>query len=323
MDTPSKYIRDQVYTRANRSSRLSPNSPVINGRLVSLSSLETIRQLRNLTNDATAENAVVINFPSMPDTIELARKATYYTLSTFTLPDGFHQYQHTDPLRIPFSFKLHAFDHEYCPQGALTLLDVAAKLHALVLPVAKSGTTIGVKQAGVGLAGNTEADKEKSAASPSSNSVELTAEDGAVSFPVSVLLDLIYAGSDAPGISCVGYIEEVSVKLNGPWLTPPGSGNKNLPTSLDASFTFVHRPSHTNKFEVTNKTTNAQNAQAFAGDVKDRLYNTIALVNATAYQGFSSNGPLPVPSVPVPSVPVPSVPVPPRDQSPSRILPWW
>jgi hypothetical protein len=252
--------------------------------LIALTGLNDINNLAQLKNDATIQNAIVLNFPSMPDSVELVRKAVYSTHSLYVSPDGaLAWYQYTEPLRIPFSFRLHAFDVDYCPQGALTLLDVAAKLHSMVLPIGERGaSTIAVKI-------------EEPKVSTSEQSVSLGADDQAnghfdvkrdaaalnVRPPVSVFLDLIYVGSDAPGISCVGYLEEVSVKLNGPWLTPPGSGNKNLPTSIDASFTFVHRPSHTNAKQSAEVA-----VSAFADDVKDRLYNTLHLVNAKSYQGY-------------------------------------
>ena len=71
-----------------------------------------------------------INFPCMPDSIELARSAEYMVVPSQVMPDGLHQYKWTNPLVIPFSFKLHAFDEEFCPNGALSLLETVALLHS-------------------------------------------------------------------------------------------------------------------------------------------------------------------------------------------------
>lgn len=286
MATPQKFIRNQSYTRPSRSSRWSVDAPSVNGRLVTLTNFSRESGLNQLRNDATIQNAIVLNFPSMPDSVELARKAVYATHPLYLSPDGaVAWYQYTEPLRIPFSFKLHAFDHEYCPQGALTLLDIAAKLHSMVLPIGERGTsTTATKTAGAATGKSTaEQNLSLSADDPASRSFSITSDASTANVrpPVSVMLDLIYAGSDAPGISCVGYLEEVRVVLNGPWLTPPGSGNKNLPTSIDASFVFIHRPSHTNSKESAQVS-----VSALADDVKDRLYNTLHLVNATSYQGY-------------------------------------
>jgi len=291
MATPQKFVRNQSYVRANRSSRWSVDAPSVNGRLGTLSSFSRSSGLNQLRNDATVQNAIILNFPSMPDSIELARKAVYATHPLYLSPDGaVAWYQYTEPLRIPFSFKLHAFDHEYCPQGALTLLDIAAKLHSMILPIGERGTsTTATKIAGPSKAGpstkksTSEQSLSLSADDPASRSFSITSDASTANVrpPVAVMLDLIYAGSDAPGVSCVGYLDEVKVALNGPWLTPPGSGNMNLPTSIGASFVFVHRPSHTNTSEAAQVS-----VSALADDVKDRLYNTLHLVNTVSYQSY-------------------------------------
>ncbi len=285
MATPQKFVRNQSYTRSNRSSRWSTDAPSINGRLITLVNFSRDSGLAQLRNDSTIQNAIVLNFPSMPDSVDLVRKAVYATHPLFLSPDGaVAWYQYTEPLRIPFSFRLHAFDTDYCPQGALTLLDVAAKLQSMVLPIGERGTsTTASKTAGATGTSTSESNLALSADDPSSRNFNISSDAASANVrpPVAVLLDLIYAGSDAPGISCVGYLEEVGTKLNGPWLTPPGSGNKNLPTSLDASFVFVHRPSHTNAKQAAQVS-----VSAFADDVKDRLFNTLHLVNATGYQGY-------------------------------------
>src|ERR671925_632338 len=77
-----------------------------------------------------------IEFPMLPTKgIELNRVADYEVQSGIPVPDGIHMYKGTQPLQIPISFSLSIHDEEYCQDGALSLLMVAARLHALVLPI--------------------------------------------------------------------------------------------------------------------------------------------------------------------------------------------
>ena len=108
-------------------------------------------QLRVLDGPASAKSGsnVVIEFPAMPEVIELAREAEYNVQSYLNLPDGLHIYQKTAPLTIPISFKLHAFS-DYTTRGAIDLIQMGRRLHALTLPIrsgaggASSGSTSGV-----------------------------------------------------------------------------------------------------------------------------------------------------------------------------------
>jgi hypothetical protein len=228
----------------------------------------------------------------MPDSVDLARRANYNVLTTFTMPDGFHQYRGTEPLEIPFTFQLHAFDDEYCPQGCFTVLDVAAKLHALVVPIAPRRQSITTRSAGLAATPGKkpEPEQENDAVSPlGPRDVQPIGGETSTYFPVACLLDLIDAGNLAPGIRCVGYVKDVETRLLGPFLTPPSVG-KNLPSGLEARFTFVHRPSHTNRFSGDQRSDEIliENVQAYANDIKDRLYNTADLTQNTLYQGFLS-----------------------------------
>lgn len=267
----------------------------VNGYLRSLTELSQGISSILTQNPTDAKNAVIINFPAMPDSIELSRQANYSVLSTFTLPDGFHQYRGTDPLEIPLSFMLHAFDEEYCPHGALSLLFTAARLHALVLPIAPSGQQITTYSSGLAVeAGELpEAEKLRASAVPDPNKVTRTGGETSTYFPVAVLLDLIDAGNNMPGVRCVGYVRNVRTVFHGPWLNPPGIG-KNLPTWLECAFTFIHRPSHTNRFggaqnnAQLNPEIRLENVQAYADDIRRRLYNTANLTQDVIYQGFLS-----------------------------------
>lgn len=254
------------------------------GRLTSLSH-HTSGAQAILLGQTNVSNIVVIDFPSPPDFVELARRANYDVVSVFTTPDGFHQYQFTEPLKIPVEFSLHSQSPD-CPRGGLTLLDMAAKLHALTLPIGKQGERL-LPPAPAPDEPNQEA-KATQAAQPQTAEVRGIRgnEQSNISFPVACKLDLIWMGDNAPGIRCVGYVEEVRVKLHGPMLRGP-NGEINVPMAADFHFTFVHRPTHTNSgrgiFE-------AGHTQAFADDVKKTLYNSVGLIKnapGITFQGFN------------------------------------
>lgn len=289
---PVNVHRDKVYAR---------RTP-ISGRLISLTHAgEGIHSF--LLGAQSVTNAVVINFPSMPDVIELVRQAEYRVTSNFVIPDGIHQYKGTHPLEIPFTFKLHAFDDaEYCEHGALTLLQIAGRLHALTLPINRAGAEIVATAAGelASLTDTSDAGSEKRAVdtTPRINTVQ-----NPPLFPVACKLDLIYTGENSPGISCTGYVKDVNVKLYGPFMRTstirsnnPQINNTNykgLPTSAEYSFRFVHRPGHTNRFNSTQQAGNFDlgvQINAYADDVKNNFYNTVGLLSnkKLAYEGFTT-----------------------------------
>jgi hypothetical protein len=242
---------------------------------------------------------ISIDFPSMPDTIELARRAEYaVSPANIVLPDGVHMYKGTLPLEIPFSFKLHAFDQEFCPNGALTLLQLAARLHSFALPI--SSTSKQTTYAGYGSEGpppkagdppkpvmSEEQIHQSQAQQLGSGDLRTNLTSGNVFNPVTCVLELIYTSAYLPGISCVGYIKEVSAKLAGPWLRGPGK-SFNLPSSGDFSFTFVHRPGHGNVFDNQQTMKSTAQPQAYADYVAQHLYNTRSLVQVANYRGLSN-----------------------------------
>jgi len=124
----------------------------------------------------------------------------------------------------------------------------------------------------------------------SSNATQQTAITGAKDIfnPVTCWLHLMFIDDTQPGISCIGYVKDVGFKMNGPWRRSQ-SGGFNLPTSGDFSFTFVHRPGHGNSNFATSVVPNsiALQPQAYANDVKDKLFNTRNLVVAANYTGIS------------------------------------
>lgn len=262
------------------------------GRLVAMPTTSTLEQLNALQDSES--KFLSIDFPAMPDTIELARTADYKVSYSLPVPDGVHTYVGTKPLEIPISFKLHSFDKQYCKKGALTLLQLAARLHSFVLPISVfSSSNRAVPNApGTRITSGKTFDAAVEAAA-NQNTVAMVggvggSKVGGLAAPVTCWLHLVWAGNDKPGISARGYVREVSVKLNGPYLRGPNN-SFNLPTSADFSFVFIHRPGHGNDPNIIDSQfppTLAQSGQAYAQDVKNKFFNTRELVWAANYQGI-------------------------------------
>lgn len=266
------------------------------GRLVAMPSTTTTTQLNSiLDNERGFRNVISVDFPAMPDTIELARSADYYVNYNIVMPDGIHQYKGTKPMEIPVSFRLHALDQQYCKKGALTLLQLAARLHSFVLPISTFSKGFQIAPtAGTPAPANgkpTAAQTEAAASQDTTYGVvgASNSKTGGIYGPVTCWLHLMWVGDEQPGISAIGYVREVKVQFNGPWLRGPNN-SFNLPTSADFSFVFIHRPGHNNNQKTITSQfppTIAESGQAFADDVKDKLYNTRSLVYAANYQGFA------------------------------------
>lgn len=268
------------------------------GRLVAMPSTTSLSDLQSAQANQGFRNIISVDFPAMPDTIELARSADYAVNYNMVLPDGIHQYKGTKPMEIPLSFKLHFLDRQYCKQGALTLLQLAARLHSFILPIStfKRGTTVAPQygptntQAGAGK--GKDAQLQFDAAKEPLYSVKAASGNkGSIYSPVTCWLHLMWTAEDQPGVSCVGYVKDVKVVFGGPWNRGPNK-SFNLPTWAEYSFTFVHRPGHGNNVGFTDSTATfpeslAETPQTFADDAKDLLYNTRSLVYAANYQGFA------------------------------------
>ena len=250
-----------------------------------------------------------IDFPAMPEQIELARQAEYRVLTNMVVPDGVHQYMRTQPLEIPFEFKLHWQDKDYCKDGALTILNLAARLHALVTPLGDSNLSVTVQNDGalnddgtsnpsaaspnndankVAKAGQNSASQGSNQQSTTSASATFTSDStNKVDPPVACRLELMYTTTDGPGVVCNGYVKNVKAVLLQPWLRGP-SGSFNLPSAGIFSFTFVHRPGHGNWYSNKNNVAAVtQQAQAYADLIKNRLYNTRMLQTSSQYRGFA------------------------------------
>lgn len=260
------------------------------GRLVVLQALGEHNILDSLAASENRAGFVAINFPSMPDAIDLVRRADYTVSSPIGFPDGIHMYKGTAPLKIPFSFKIHSLDTEYCPKGARTLLEVAAALEALVVPFGSAKAV---------LKWGTSAESPGSPAPNDAAYVNATAKEPTSTWhtppenifpPATCYLELILTERDGVGIACVGYVEEVRIKLLGPFLRGPGI-SQNLPTAGEFEFTFVHHPGHGNAYQANTVGNRPEEQQAFAQVVKDRLFNTVGLMtNQSNFTGFSDSG---------------------------------
>lgn len=258
------------------------------GRLIVLEKLSTTRPL-----DTTLSDNVSIDFPAMPETIELARQADYKVISNMVVPDGVHQYRYTSPMTIPISFTLHASDDKYCPDGPLTILRVAARLHSFLLPFGESNAmavsvgndapvVAGIPAAGAPPVG-TETSVTHSSAEPEAEFTTSTS----VRFdpPVTCRLELMFVKDSEPGVVCNGYVKDVRVLLKGPWLRGPRQAY-NMPSSAEFSFTFMHRPAHYNSFSDKNGITGGGQVQAFSEYVLDKFYNTRELKGTGDFRGF-------------------------------------
>jgi len=274
---------------------ISRDSSRMNGRLLALPSRSHVLKNYDPVYDPRnpkVQNALLlstcIDFPAMPDVIELARRAEYNVHPNQVMPDGIHQYKHTSVLKIPVSFKLHYADTAYCTEGALTLLKIAARLHSFILPIKTGNEEIffGAKIGRDFPAATDDSQKEKDAqnANNSFDGIDVASVVGAehIYNPVVCQLELMYIDENSPGIVCRGYVDEVSAKLQGPWLRGPELAF-NLPTQAEYSFTFVHRPGHQNP--VDTKIVQRQ-PQAFANDVRQKLYFTRSLVQMADYKGL-------------------------------------
>jgi hypothetical protein len=251
-----------------------------------------------------------IDFPAMPDQIELARQADYRVQTNYAMPDGVHLYRGTNPMEVPFEFKLHYLDKSYCKEGALTLINIAARLHALVLPMGNSTLRItvqndspldhngqtdqGAKKPGTetaqsARAGQNSADNSginQQADADSSATVTLDSSN-AIDPPVTCRLELMYSTSTGPGVVCNGYVKNVKVAFLKPWLRGP-NGSFNLPSGGIYSFTFIHHPGHGNYFSNrTGVAAISQQANAYADFMRSRFYNTRMLQTTSKYRGFS------------------------------------
>jgi hypothetical protein len=195
---------------------------------------------------------------------------------------------------------------------------MAAKLHSLLLPINNSAdrsnisVTVGnyYGSAASGATGSGKAPNPSKDASANGTPASVGQEESisfsdntgqaTTVFPPACLLDLISVGdrNGAPGIRCYGYVSGVNVKLKGPWMrgaTEYGpNGIRNVPTSAEFSFTFVHAPGFSNYFGgAATSPFQLSGLSAFAQDVLGNLYNTVPLTEGQAqpnrYVGIGEN----------------------------------
>jgi len=240
-----------------------------------------------------ATGQIVINFPCMPETIELARSSTYITPQTIVQPDGQHIYMYTEPLRIPVRFSLSAMDDDYCrTDGPYALLALAARLHSLVMPIASQGNQA---QGNSGQAPTppptlNEIAAQQSAANAVAGLTSGDAQTATVNglyFPPACVLALVLAsgmpnGRPSLGIVCTGFVEKVAVTLHGPWLQGSFSGAngiRNMPSLAEYEFTFVNQPGYSNNL-AQNAGASAKVISTTAQDIFSSLYNDIGPGNS-------------------------------------------
>jgi hypothetical protein len=254
---------------------------------------------------AQNDSDIFIELPVMPDTVELAREAVFNNRVTTPLfPDGIHIYEHTTPVEIPVKFSLHAFDRYYCTDGPITLLTLAARMHAMTLPVQSVQLSKTQQEDAKGNAVNANAPSDKG----SEESQKKKADDVKdvyfdaegkkldefnISWPPVCVLSLIRAGAHGPGVNCAGFVRSVRVTLRGPWLRLRNSSEySNLPTSADYEFVFVHSPGYVNRLSYVEGDLMPQMAvQLFGPEVKGLLYNSRPITSVRGVstpQGFSS-----------------------------------
>lgn len=246
-------------------------------RLYSLSSADNNGWLTDFENS----DQVVINFPNLPDEIALDRDSEWSVKANQLMPDGFHVYQHTNPLQIPFTFKLHAFD-DYAVNGPETILQIAAGLHALTLPILTGRrTSLGNRTTtSSSLQNGTSVSQEQNHETSTDDPVDSVSRDRSqqIYFPPACVLDIM-VGSGGPsglGIHAVGYVRSVSVVLKGPWLSSGNdSVNRNLPSAAEFKFVFVHVPGYSNDVNALNAMQSVP--QLGAKFAKNSLYNSVSL----------------------------------------------
>lgn len=270
--------------------------PAYRQRRTSFARLSTIVNSAQVA-DPTGENEgqITINFPCMPDTIELARRANYDNLvKTPQNPDGQHQYMSTDPLEIPIEFAVNSYDEEFVGNdGPVALLALAARLHALTVPIYSQGTYVltatSAPPAPVQGGQDDEAKVVEKTATSSPAPVDTSVK---TLYPAPCILRLIAAewkGTDY-GITLRGFIRDARVSLKGPWLYG-GPGLNNLPSSASYGFTFVHQPSYTNNI-VSNPESNAilgGGVSVLAQDIYARFYNQAELGRLSGVNGANAN----------------------------------
>ncbi len=262
------------------------------GRLISIAADDNLSSGYN-PNRPTATNqlrkSVAIEFPAMPDEINVKRTALYEEVAHVWIPDGIHVYTGVNPLHLDFSFRLHHADRTYCSRGPYTLLDIAARLHAMLLPIRLNTTNdkdynayVGQISAGYGMR-NSESDVERKAQEGAAKYTSIVSRSMAK--PTVCQLELMNTGEQRPGILCRGYLKDVAVKFIGPYLRGPGN-IYNLPTAAEYSFTFVHVPGYSNTLTSFGAEGGLQ-YHAFAHTVRDKFYNTRDLVTGvSSYQGI-------------------------------------
>jgi len=240
----------------------------------------------NDTRNLTEQNGqIAISFPAMPEVLDFARQASFISNVNQANPDGIPIYKETSQLSLRVAFSLHAYDRDYTLEaGPVTLLAMAARLHAIAMPIYTQGQTPTTATAAPSVSQDKRNDESTQAQSGDTQATGQTKIANYL-FPAACVLRLIDARytpangvSYDYGVNMRGYVTDVSVKLRGPWLQG-GPTLVNLPTSADYEFTFVHSPAYSG-----NTSTNlVPNLSTMAQDIYTRFYSQQDISKIMAY----------------------------------------
>lgn len=255
----------------------------------------TYAQIRGLANsslagsDSTVEQPgeIVVNFPAMPDVIDFTRTANYNNVAASSpgLADGLHIYTGTSPLTLELSFTLHSYDVDFTAQdGPVALLAIAARLHALTLPIwqKNTGSLILTAASAIELPKANGSFGSEQALRALGNPANPFQPIGTY-YPMACQLRIITAAwtrgtiTTDYGVFCRGFVTKATARLKGPWLYG-GPNLQNLPSSAEYAITFVHQPGFSN-----DQANPLQNIQTMAQDVYQRFYNQDQLSKLASY----------------------------------------
>lgn len=288
-----------IQTPANPST-----TPKTYGRANTYAALYTLESGDNLTTSVipTAQGSrIIINFPAMPELLELARSAVYRNFSESPItPDGYHIYQHTEPMEVPIRFSISARDDDYCNgDGPLALLQTAASLQALQNPIrtGSQSANLGLGSA-ASVADNSQGNFTESQLQNGSSvgvgntgvTLSSTTATAPFLFPPACCMNIILASWNGRqlALQMTGFVRRVGTTFRGPWLQGKfqsgGGGLQNMPSFLDCDFVFVNQPGYSNNFAAPFVMTSAK-------DVWQNLFDVATLPSSSNVQAIGVNGP--------------------------------
>jgi hypothetical protein len=246
---------------------------------------------------------IAVYFPSMPDSLEIARKNDFYINDKIPLyPDGLIAiYQGSDPIRVPITFEVHASDPR-CPNGPVTLAEAAAAIHAMAMPAIPDSAI-----SGLGLAvtpGKSTSDSAIASGSGSTlgqggaSSIAATS-GGSSAYYMPPMVQLMMFDSQTNGtassipagfgINMTGFIEDVKTTGRKPWLRAQGFSGR-LASSMEYSFTFVFFPSYTGYVPNGQSSTNYKAVTSTGPRVLKYFYGSQAVISNSGIAATPNTG---------------------------------